>query len=86
MGILLILLGLASMAAGGYGMYIVSQISYSAYFDDLAMFGEMMGMFGDVDPKIQFGLKVAELRYVLLIVGAVLVILGIVIKAMKKNR
>lgn len=86
MGTILILLGLISLGAGLYGAYVVSQVSFSGLFDGAAMFGEMMGLFGTVDPKVEFVFKLAQARRQLVIVGVVLLVIGLMINSSKKKK
>ncbi len=86
MGTILILLGLISLGAGLYGAYVVSQVSFSGLFDGAAMFGEMMGLFGTVDPRVEFVFKLAQARRPLVIVGAVLLVVGLMINSSKKKK
>lgn len=81
MGLFLIILGLACIGGGAYGLHLASEISNRAFGIDVNTYLAMAKEFGGPETTLgQIKLLLTEYRVVLLVAGIMLFLVGIIIK------
>lgn len=80
MGIFLIILGLAGIGGGAYGIHMASEISNNAFGMDINAYLRLSKEFGGPDTAMgQLKLFLTEYRTVFIVVGLILFVVGIIL-------